>query len=163
MRGHRFAISPDGPAGVRLVRGHRPLGAARDRAAPAQSSRSASASLPRPRRQAGVACVPRLVPVVRVARVSGVVRAVAPGRSGAGPRAQLGGSGGVRRGTRGLAHVSWGSGNEEERWTQPEAKKRVLITGAGGTVGTALRKHLGPQYAYRLLFFNELPRGGPGG
>ena len=42
------------------------------------------------------------------------------------------------------------------------ARKRVLITGAGGTVGTALRKHLGPQYAYRLLFFNELPEVAPG-
>jgi nucleoside-diphosphate-sugar epimerase len=42
------------------------------------------------------------------------------------------------------------------------ARKRVLITGAGGTVGTALRKHLGPQYAYRLLFFDELPEVAPG-
>jgi uronate dehydrogenase len=42
------------------------------------------------------------------------------------------------------------------------ARKRVLITGAGGTVGTALRKHLGDQVAYRLLFYDALPEVAPG-
>jgi uronate dehydrogenase len=36
-------------------------------------------------------------------------------------------------------------------------KKKVLITGAAGVVGAALRRHLGDRYAYRLLFHATVP------
>ena len=42
------------------------------------------------------------------------------------------------------------------------AKKRVLITGAAGVVGSALRRHLGDRYAYRLLFHASVPEVAPG-
>jgi nucleoside-diphosphate-sugar epimerase len=37
------------------------------------------------------------------------------------------------------------------------ARKRVLITGAAGTVGTALRQQLADRYALRLLFHSKIP------
>ena len=37
------------------------------------------------------------------------------------------------------------------------ARKRVLITGAGGVVGTALRRELGDRYDYRLMFHSHVP------
>jgi uronate dehydrogenase len=37
------------------------------------------------------------------------------------------------------------------------ARKRVLITGAAGTVGTALRKQLADRYDLRLLFHSRIP------
>ncbi|MBC7236633.1 MAG: NAD(P)-dependent oxidoreductase [Chloroflexi bacterium] len=36
-------------------------------------------------------------------------------------------------------------------------RKKVLITGAAGTVGTALRKHLRDRYDLRLLFHSRVP------
>ena len=44
---------------------------------------------------------------------------------------------------------------------QPQRKK-LLITGAAGVVGTALRKHLGDRYDYRLLFHSTVPEVAPG-
>ena len=35
--------------------------------------------------------------------------------------------------------------------TEPQPKQRVLITGAGGTIGTAIRRHLGDRYDLRAL------------
>jgi nucleoside-diphosphate-sugar epimerase len=42
------------------------------------------------------------------------------------------------------------------------ARKRILITGAGGRVGTALRKHLRDRFDYRLLFYDDIPEVEPG-
>ncbi|HEV2126558.1 MAG TPA: NAD(P)-dependent oxidoreductase [Chloroflexota bacterium] len=42
------------------------------------------------------------------------------------------------------------------------ARKRIFITGAGGTVGTALRKHFREQYDFRLLFYDDVPPTEPG-
>ena len=36
-------------------------------------------------------------------------------------------------------------------------KKRVLITGAAGTVGSAIRKHLKDRYELKLLFNRTIP------
>lgn len=36
-------------------------------------------------------------------------------------------------------------------------RKKVLITGAAGTVGTVLRKHLRDRYTFRLLFHERVP------
>lgn len=43
----------------------------------------------------------------------------------------------------------------------PMARKKLLITGAAGVVGTALRKHLKDRYDFRLLFHSNVPEVGP--
>jgi nucleoside-diphosphate-sugar epimerase len=52
----------------------------------------------------------------------------------------------------------------DESGAQREAgtRQRVLITGAGGVVGTALRRHLGDGYDYRLFYYDALPELGEG-
>jgi nucleoside-diphosphate-sugar epimerase len=39
-------------------------------------------------------------------------------------------------------------------------RKKILITGAAGVVGTALRQHLRDRYDYRLLFHSRVPEVG---
>jgi uronate dehydrogenase len=41
-------------------------------------------------------------------------------------------------------------------------RKKVMITGAGGVVGTAVRKHLRDRYDLRLLFHSTIPEVEPG-
>jgi uronate dehydrogenase len=45
---------------------------------------------------------------------------------------------------------------------EARSRQRVLITGAGGVVGTALRRHLGDGYDYRLFFYDAVPELQPG-
>jgi len=52
--------------------------------------------------------------------------------------------------------------DDSEAQREPEARQRVLITGAGGVVGTALRRHLGDGYDYRLFYYDALPEMGAG-
>ncbi|MYF75151.1 MAG: NAD(P)-dependent oxidoreductase, partial [Gemmatimonadetes bacterium] len=36
-------------------------------------------------------------------------------------------------------------------------RKKLLITGAAGKIGTALRKHLRHRYDFRLMFHSQIP------
>ena len=36
-------------------------------------------------------------------------------------------------------------------------RKKLLITGAAGKIGTALRKHLRNRYDFRLMFHSQIP------
>lgn len=42
------------------------------------------------------------------------------------------------------------------------APKKVLVTGAAGLVGSAVRRHLRGRYAFRLLFHSNVPQVEPG-
>ncbi|MGH2350828.1 MAG: NAD-dependent epimerase/dehydratase family protein [Chloroflexota bacterium] len=45
---------------------------------------------------------------------------------------------------------------------EAQSRKKLLITGAAGVVGTALRRHLRGRYAYRLLCHATVPEVDPG-
>lgn len=36
-------------------------------------------------------------------------------------------------------------------------RKKLLITGAAGKIGTALRKHLRNRYDFRLMYHSQIP------